>query len=68
MPPVNGVDIEHSLNYVFAAGLPLAWFYTGYTYPKTFYTPGSRLRFEAFLNELVSNPKADIATVRAILH
>ena len=67
VPPVSGVDIEQSLNFVSAEGLPLAWFYEAYTYPETFYTKGSRPRLEAFLRELVPDPKADLATVRAIV-
>lgn len=50
VPPVAGMDLEQALNYTSADGVPLEWFYTSYTYPRTFYAPGSRPELERFLD------------------
>lgn len=49
VPSVAGIDLEQALNYTSADGLPLEWFYTSFTYPRTFYTAGSRPELERFL-------------------
>lgn len=51
VPSVAGIDLEHALNYVSADGLPLEWFYSSFTYPRTFYQAGSRPELERFLSE-----------------
>jgi transglutaminase-like putative cysteine protease len=66
VPPVAGLDLVQSLNYVSAASLPLEWFYTAFTYPRTFYRAGSRPELEKFLVELAPDAGPNLATVRAL--
>lgn len=51
VPPVRGVDLEQALNYTEADGVDLEFFYTSYTYPRVFYTPGSRPALDAALGD-----------------
>jgi transglutaminase-like putative cysteine protease len=66
VPPVTGLDLVQSMNYVSADGLPLEWFYSAFTYPRTFYHAGSRPELENFLAELAPDAGPDLATVRAL--
>ena len=49
LPPVNGKDLEQSLNYADSRGIPLRWFYESFTYPRIFYRRGSRPKLETRL-------------------
>mgnify|MGYP001490479043 FL=1 len=53
-PPVSGVDLEHSLNYISARGIPLEWFYSSFTAPEAFYRSGSCKYLERIVENHIS--------------
>ena len=63
VPPVAGKDLEQSLNYTDARGIPLRWFYESFTYPAVFYKKGSRPRLEKFLARNKVTGKPGLATL-----
>ncbi|MBI4025272.1 MAG: transglutaminase domain-containing protein [Verrucomicrobia bacterium] len=67
IPPVAGIDLEQALNYVDSRGLPLEWFYTSFTCPRTFYRPGSRPQLAEFIQRQNLDHGRNVATVRAVL-
>ena len=68
VPPVVGVDLEQSLNFVDSTGLDLEWFYTSFTYLKTFYKKGSRPFLEQIVAESVNSTAAPLERVKQCLH
>lgn len=67
VPPVRGIDLQQSLNYTSSQGLDLAWFYDCFTYPKVFYTPGSRPMFDALVKPVLYRPHSDLDKLRHCL-
>jgi hypothetical protein len=65
-PDVGGVDLVEAMSYVDAEGLPLSWFYTSFTPPKTYYRRGSRPELEAYLQDVLDKPLDDLAKLEAI--
>lgn len=67
VPPVSGVDLEHALNYSGAQGIPLEWFYTSFTYPRSFYQQGARVKLERVVKRKVSAGMSEIEKVLSLL-
>ena len=67
IPPVSGIDLEQSMNYVREKGIGVNWFYESYTYLKTYYKRGSRPALEAFIDGVVDANAADSTKVDQIL-
>ena len=59
VPPVAGRDLEQALTYVSEQGFELSWFYTSFTYPRTFYRKGSRPLLEEALAKYVDAKATD---------
>lgn len=51
VPPVKGIDLEHSLNYIDLDDVTVDFIYDKYTHSKVLYRPGSR----PFLEDVLAN-------------
>jgi hypothetical protein len=65
-PDVGGIDLVQAMSYVDAEGLPLEWFYTSFTPPRTYYKRGSHPKLEAYLKDLLDSQLDDMAKLEAI--
>ncbi len=66
IPPVGSIDLEHSLNYISLADVPLEFIYDKYTSGRLVYTSGSRPVLEGIACRLLCGVKDETGRVRKL--
>lgn len=68
VPPVAGIDLEQSLNYIDLDAAGAEFVYAHYTSSRTFYVTGSRPPLEDVSGSIMKSTANDLNAIRALAH